>query len=349
MKQAFTLKLLQFWHTRTLIHFLLLPLSWLFQLISLLRYYYFRGKGPTSAKIPLIIVGNITVGGTGKTPLVAYLANYLHKQGYTPAILMHGYASSLNKNEISQVDTNSDVKKVGDEALWMASACKDITVLASRSRVLALPFIEKHFPKVDVIICDDGLQHYRLQRDIEIAVIDAQRRFGNGFCLPVGPLRESPQRLKRVDFIVANGKALENEWAMQTQLANTVTKLNDSHSQQTLDDFIGKKVHAVAGIGHPERFFNMLRDKGIKLIEHRFSDHHAYSNKDLTFDDNYPILMTEKDAVKCQRCEQGNIFVVRLEVKLPIEMMEQILRRLRSGQKATRHSRLPNLQATPPL
>lgn len=348
MKQVLISKLLEFWHKRTLVHYLFLPTAWLFQIIAYLRYHYFQFKGPAQAKVPVIIVGNITVGGTGKTPMVAYLAAYLRKQGYTPAILMHGYASALKKNEVSLVELSSDVKKVGDEALWMARTCQDITVLASRSRVLALSFIEKQFPLVDVIICDDGLQHYRLQRDIEIAVIDAKRRFGNGFCLPIGPLRESPRRLKRVDFIVANGQALTNEWAMQTQLANTVTMLN-SNRQRTLDDFVGKTVHAVAGIGHPDRFFNMLRDKGIKLIEHRFNDHHMFSNKDFVFEDKYPVLMTEKDAVKCQHLAIDNTFIVSLEVTLPIEMMEQILRRLRSGQKATRHSCLPHLQATPPV
>ncbi len=349
MKQKIASWVHYFWHRKTILSYCLLPLAWLFQLIVLLRYYYFKMKGPVKANVPVVIVGNISVGGTGKTPLVAKLANYLYEQGFRPVILMHGYASRLPKGETLRVWPSSNVTLVGDEALLMAQNCKDMPVIVTRSRTQAIPFIEKHFPQTNVILCDDGLQHYALHRDIEIAVIDANRRFGNGFSLPIGPLRETPSRLNRVDFVVAHGGAQKNEYLMRSELAQDVTALGGENSHSTLQNFVGKKVHAVAGIGHPERFFTMLREKGIEVIEHPFGDHHDFVQQDFNFSDDLPILMTQKDAVKCARLELNNAFTVSLSVSLETAFLNNLLRRLDNGQKAARHSGLPHLQTTPPV
>ncbi len=349
MKSRLETFVLSFWHRKTWLCYALAPLSWIFQSLSWLRYHYLLWKGPYRANKPVIIVGNISVGGTGKTPLVAALAQTLQSKGFHPAIIMHGYGSNLKKGEVVCVSSNLLAQNIGDEALFMARKCKDMVVVASRSRVNALKLIEKQFEQVDVIICDDGLQHYAIERDIEIAVLDAKRRFGNGFCLPIGPLRESPRRLKRVDFIVAKGEAKGDEWSMHTQLQDHIYSLHDKNESATLAQFRAKVVHAVAGIGHPKRFFDMLRQAGIEVIEHPFADHHAFALKDFDFKDEYPIFMTEKDAVKCGQFPIPNAYVVPLTVKLEDKFLDKLLRRLQDGQKALRHSRLSHLQATPRL
>ncbi|MGD9591174.1 MAG: tetraacyldisaccharide 4'-kinase [Candidatus Berkiella sp.] len=349
IKQKLAIMVLDFWHRKSLLSYCLLPLAWAFMLIVKCRYYYYQFKGPISAKVPLIIVGNITVGGTGKTPLVAKLAQFLHENHYKPLILMHGYASHLPKGQTQRVWPSSNVNLVGDEALLMAQNCQDIPVLVTRKRSKALSYIEKYFPDIDVIICDDGLQHYALARDIEIAVIDANRRFGNGFCLPVGPLRESTSRLKQVDFVIAHGSAQKDEYLMKSELAQEVLSLEDENNKCLLERFVGKTVHAVAGIGHPQRFFTMLREKGIEVIEHSFSDHHRYVLSDFHFNQNFPILMTQKDAVKCARLGLKNAYTVSLCTTLDTAFLNNLLRRLDNGQKAARHSGMPHLQATPPV
>ncbi len=338
-----------FWHRKNFLNFFLYPFSLVFQFISFLRYvYYTRFLKPTAASVPLLIVGNISVGGTGKTPLVGFLAQFLKSKGYHPGIIMHGYASNLKKDEVKTVEMTSQGVEVGDEALLMArkTGCP---IVASRKRTKAVSYLQQNFPEVDIILCDDGLQHYRLARDIEIAVIDGERRFGNGMCLPAGPLRESPRRLKTVDFVVTNGTALLGEWPMSVSLRQNLYQVNASGKIQALNDFVGQTVHVVAGIGHPMKFFNMCRREGIHVIEHPFPDHHHFVSADLQFNDDYPILMTEKDAVKCQSFAGQNVWAASLEVSLPIEFMENLLRRIKSGQKATRHISLPDLQATPPL
>jgi tetraacyldisaccharide 4'-kinase len=340
-------QLLNFWYSNSVFAYLLLPLSWLYQLITYIRYQYLLLKGPARFHIPVIIVGNISLGGTGKTPLVGWLANELKARGYHPGIIMHGYASSLKGSQVMTVKPSSCASQVGDEALLLAKKYP-FPMVAGRLRVNAIDHLIQQNPQVDIIICDDGLQHYKLARDIEIAVIDGQRRMGNGFCLPAGPLRESPKRLKTVDFVVATGEGLQNEWPMSRHLAKNVQHVTLAQTR-SLDDFIGQTVHAIAGIGDPNRFFKMLQDKGINVIKHPFDDHYQYTQASLHFADDYPILMTEKDAVKCQEIAPFNAWAVLLEVSLPKEFTENLLRRLKSGQKITRHPCLPDLQATPPL
>lgn len=344
--QQVTSYVLACWHRKSFFAYLLLPFSWLFQLLSYLRRCYYRRIQKARFKAAVIIVGNISVGGTGKTPLVGWLAEFLLNQGFKPGIVMHGYGTKERK--LIEVTAASDVKEVGDEALLLAkkSGCP---MVAGRNRPQAVNSLLSAFPDVDIVICDDGLQHYALDRDIEIAVIDGQRRLGNGFCLPAGPLRESPKRLKEVDFVVTNGKALKGEWQMTTALSLTIHQVVNPQNNGSLEDFVGKTVHAVAGIGHPERFFSMLRSKGINIIEHRFEDHHAFNVEDLDFSDSLPILMTEKDAVKCQRFAPLKAWFVPLVVNISEEFSNILLRRIHSGQKIARYSSLPHLQATSSL
>jgi tetraacyldisaccharide 4'-kinase len=344
-----TTHVLDQWHRQSFTTFLLVPFSWIFRGVTLLRrFWYTRIKKPVAFNVPVIVVGNITVGGTGKTPLVAWLVEYLKKQGFTPGIVIRGYKGRLPSNVIKQVQADTCSSLVGDEAVLLYQKTR-VPVVVGQNRVKAAQYLLKHCKKVDVIISDDGLQHYALARDIEIAVIDGQRRLGNGFCLPAGPLRERPARLKSVDFVVVNGVAQENEYAMRAHLGETVQQVNWPHQIQPLANFKGKRVHAVAGIGNPDRFFNMLRAQGIELVEHVFSDHHRFVKADILFTENIPILMTEKDAVKCRNIATNKVWSVPLAVELPPVFCEQLLWRLADGQEVTRNISLSNLQAAAPV
>ncbi|MBL4647987.1 MAG: tetraacyldisaccharide 4'-kinase [Gammaproteobacteria bacterium] len=278
-------------------NYLLLPFSWCFQGIVYCRRLLYRYQCISVNKIsaPVIIVGNITVGGTGKTPLVIYLANYLQQQGYRPGIISRGYGSKVMQPQY--VNQQSSASEVGDEPVLIVQHV-DCPLVVSPNRVAAAQTLLRHH-HCDIIISDDGLQHYALARDIEIAVIDGQRRLGNGFCLPTGPLREGKQRLAQVDFVVCNGNQVEPGEYMMQFMPQYFHNMKNS-SQQALKAWQGKTVHAVAGVGNPSRFFTGLRELGLIIIEHPFADHHPFSVNDLFFPDDLPIVMTEKDAVKCR-------------------------------------------------
>ncbi len=281
-----------------------LPLSWLFLLLIKLRLFLYKLRLLRSYQVdaPVIVVGNITVGGTGKTPLVTWLVTLLKKAGYKPGIVTRGYGGKAERWP-QQVRPDSDPVVVGDEPVLLAQRC-DCPIVASPNRVEAAQALLKH-SECDIIITDDGLQHYRLQRDIEIVVVDGDRRFGNRSCLPAGPLREPLSRLKSVDYIVTNGMAGRGEFAMKLTPSNFISLTNPQQSL-ALTEFKGKTVHAIAGIGNPQRFFNLLKSHGIEVVEHPFEDHYAYSEQDLAFGDQLPVLMTEKDAVKCRRIARSN-------------------------------------------
>lgn len=244
---------------------------------------------------PVVIVGNISVGGSGKTPLVAYLVKLLQKHGYRPGIVSRGYGGQATGWPLA-VSARSDPALVGDEPVLLARRCACPVVVAPDRVKAARQLLERYH--CDIVVSDDGLQHYRLQRDIEIAVVDGVRRFGNGFCLPAGPLREMPERLRSVDFVVVNGAATGAETAMTLSGANAVNLGNPAKTRQ-LAEFAAMPVHAVAAIADPGRFFKSLRRYGIKCIEHPFPDHHHFTAGELDFPADAPILMTEKDAVKC--------------------------------------------------
>jgi tetraacyldisaccharide 4'-kinase len=249
----------------------------------------------TQLSCPVIIVGNLSVGGTGKTPLVCWLAARLKERGLMPGIVTRGYGgSSRNVRLIGAAD---DPNIVGDESILLARRTS-VPVAAGRDRPAAAQLLVN--AGCNVIVSDDGLQHYALARDCEIVVIDGDRRFGNGWLLPAGPLRETPARLAAADAIVVNGgrALLEGALSMRLEAKRAVALVGGAARE--LDDFAGESVHALAGIGNPERFFNMLRAHGIEVTGHPLPDHARVKSEDISFPDQRPVLMTEKDAVKCQ-------------------------------------------------
>ena len=272
--------------------------------------------------VPVIVVGNITVGGSGKTPVVVWLVNLLKEQGYKPGIVSRGYGGKA-ESWPQQVRPDSDPRVVGDEAVLLARrSCCPMAV--DPNRPAAVKALLKH-TDVNIIISDDGMQHYALGRDIEIAVIDGQRRFGNGLFLPAGPLREPTSRLRKVDFRINNGGKPEPYETPMSLEFNEVINVHNPAMTKTIHDFKGKTVHAVAGIGNPGRFFDQLMRCGLLLKKHPFSDHHAFSKDDVLFDDEIPVLMTQKDAVKCERFENKNLWYVSVSANMKPELEKELL------------------------
>ncbi len=297
MKQNISRWLQDAWYKEMYISSALMPLSMFYDDYMRFRLFLYN-KGllkKTKCSVPVIIVGNITVGGTGKTPLILWLARFLREQGYKPGIISRGYGGNTDSWP-QWVDEQSNPEQVGDEAVLMAKRA-DCPIAVGPERVKAAQMILDK-TDCDVILSDDGLQHYALDRDIEIAVIDGDRRFGNGYTLPCGPLREPIERLNKVDLIIVNGVASEeNEFSMIIQ-GDTVVNLA-TQEQKLLTEFENSPCHAVAGIGNPKRFFDLLKQESISIECHAYPDHHLFNVDDITFDDDKPILMTEKDAVKC--------------------------------------------------
>lgn len=279
------------WHTQKFWGWLLWPFTQIFMLIIFLRQYLYKKNILASYKapVPVVVIGNISVGGTGKTPLVIYIAKLLQEMGLRPGIVLRGYKGIAVGTVF--VQKNSDPKFVGDEAVLLAQRC-NCPVAIDKLRVNAVKMlIAKH--NVNIILCDDGLQHYALKRDIEIAVSDVEHGFGNRHCLPMGPLREPIKRLQSVDINIVSGQDMHLEF-------NNVYSLLHLQKNKVIDNFAGQKVHAIAGIGMPDKFFQSLRNKGINVIPHAYPDHHAFKMQDINFPDKLPVLMTEKDAVKCR-------------------------------------------------
>jgi tetraacyldisaccharide 4'-kinase len=248
------------------------------------------------AGIPVIAIGNLTVGGSGKTPLAIHVAELLKAQRWSPAIVSRGYGGSVSAPR--GVSLASDPAEVGDEPVLMArrSGCP---VWVGPDRVAVIAALRLEHPECDLVILDDGLQHYALRRDIEIAVVDA-RGFGNGFMLPAGPLREPRTRLWTVDAVVAHGTDQVKGYSMRLE-GDEVHRATDARERRPVRAFAGQRVHAVAGIGDPNRFFLHLAKLGVTVVPHPFPDHHPFRAADLDFGDDAPVLMTEKDAVKCKR------------------------------------------------
>jgi len=292
---------------------LFLPVSWLFsQLVKIRRFAYDNGwKQTQSFPVPIIVVGNISVGGSGKTPLVIWVVELLKNAGYQPAIISRGYKGKAG-NWPQQVREDSDPIIVGDEAVLLARRCK-CPIAVGPDRCAAIEALLEH-TDCNVIVSDDGLQHYAMQRDIEIAVVDGVRRYGNHRLLPAGPLREPVSRLDNVDFVVSNGIAGRGEYAMSVKGLMARNLVSDK--VQGLERFSGQRVHAVCGIGNPDRFFTALKKFDIDLIEHTYSDHHPFNEKDVCFDDDLPVLMTEKDAVKCQRFQNQQHWFIPVQAEL---------------------------------
>lgn len=258
----------------------------------------------------MVVVGNITVGGAGKTPLIIALAELLRNRGYNIGIVTRGYGGQVDDVPV-MVTKESQATLVGDESVLLARRT-NVPVVVCANRVQAVKQLTAS-ASVDCVLCDDGLQHYALQRDLEIAVVDASYRFGNGFCLPAGPLRESIARLNSVDMTVYSGHA-RKQTKKQTKkrtkeqtggqagyslTGDTLVNLADGAIQKSILELSGATVHAIAGIASPDNFYNDLHNHGIETIDHSFGDHASFELSDITFDDDLPVLMTEKDAVKC--------------------------------------------------
>lgn len=278
----------------------------------------------------MVAIGNLTVGGSGKTPLVIHVAELLKSKGWRPAIVSRGYLGEARGGRADAqppraVSLASDPAEVGDEPVLMArrSGCP-VWVGADRAAV-ALRLRDEH-PDCDVIVMDDGLQHYGLRRDLEIAVVDA-RGFGNGMMLPAGPLREPRTRLWTVDVVVAHGTDRVKGFRMSLE-GDEAHRATDARERRRLAAFAGERAHAVAGIGDPERFFRHLAAHGVKAVPHPFPDHHPFVAADLEFGDAAPVLMTEKDAVKCKRFAKPTHWVLPVRAAPDAAFDAWLLRRL---------------------
>lgn len=299
------------------------PLAWLYGALTALRRTLYRLGALRRVRlpVPVLVIGNLTAGGTGKTPLTIALAEALHARGLRPGVVSRGHGGRQRGPIL--LDDAPDPADVGDEPCLIRAS--GVPVAVGRDRPAAAQLLVA--AGCDVLIADDGLQHYRLARDVEICVIDGARRFGNGRLLPAGPLREPLRRLARVDLRVCNGGTPQaGEYPMRLAGGDVVTL--DGTQRKPLADFAGRRVHAVAAIGHPGRFFASLRDAGIEVIEHAFADHHAFVAADLAFGDGLPVLMTDKDAVKCHAFARPDWWRVPVRAELPAAFFDALLAKL---------------------
>ncbi|MCL2523336.1 MAG: tetraacyldisaccharide 4'-kinase [Betaproteobacteria bacterium] len=306
---------------------LLLPAAALFWLLASLRR---RLIAPQRLPVPVVVVGNITIGGSGKTPLVLWLAECLRERGWRPGIVSRGYGSAGATPR--PVDAASSHAEVGDEPLLLVRR-GSAPVWVGRDRAAAGRALLAAHPEVDLLLCDDGLQHYRLARDVELAVFDG-RGAGNGCLLPAGPLREPLARLRTVDAVICNGavdprlRANTRRFAMHLR-PGPFYRLDRPDLTCAAEELAGRRLHALAGIGDPERFFRTLEALGLDFSRHPFPDHHAYSAADLAFAAAGTLLMTEKDAVKCAALTAREAWVLPVEAELPLALVELIEEKIR--------------------
>lgn len=325
------------WGRRGAIAWLLWPASLFFGVVVFFRRLFFRFHLLKSHKagIPVIVVGNLTAGGSGKTPLVLRIAEILKEHHWQPGIVSRGYlggarAAGGSAQQPREASIASDPAEVGDEPILLArrSGCP---VWVAPEREAACRALRAQHPECNVIVTDDGLQHYALARDIEICVVD-RRGFGNGFLLPAGPLREPPSRLSSCAAVITHGCLEVKGYAMQLQGENLV-RMTDARDVRAAKSFAGQKVHAVAGIGDPQRFFLQLAGFGLKVVPHPFPDHHPFRAEELEFGDGAPVVMTEKDAVKCKRFAKEHHWVFPVSASLDSAFERWLLEKL-SGSKA---------------
>jgi tetraacyldisaccharide 4'-kinase len=318
------------WYRRGAAAWLLWPASLAFGLLVFSRRLLYRVRVLKSVHpgVPVVVVGNISVGGSGKTPLVLWIAELLKARGWTPAIVSRGYGGTVREPRAASVA--SEPGETGDEPVVLArrSGCP-VWIGADRVKVTAA--LRARHPEVDALILDDGLQHYALRRDVEIAVVDA-RGLGNGWLLPAGPLREPPRRLRSVHAVVSHqapdlGAGNLNVFAMRLE-GEMAHRMTDARERQPLLAWRGQRVHAVAGIGDPGRFFTHVERLGPAVVPHPFPDHHRFVPEELDFGDGLPVLMTEKDAVKLRGHARANWWVLPVTAKLDPAFGDWLLRTL---------------------
>ena len=313
----------------------LLPLALLFAAITALRRSLFRSGllQTVRLRVPVIVVGNITAGGTGKTPLVLWLVARLAVNGFRPGIVTRGYCA-VDAGP-AEVAPSGDPRDQGDEPVLLAQR-SGVPVWRGADRVAAANALLAANPGCNVIVSDDGLQHYRLARDIEIALVDGASGFGNGLLMPAGPLREPPSRLARCDFLVIKGASrtalpLPRPAVAMSLAPGRFRNLLDPATTVDAAAFGHRVLHAVAGIGRPQQFFDTLAALGLRFERHPFPDHHAYSAVDFAFAGSATVVMTEKDAVKCAAFATMNFWVLPVDAVLPEGFLERVLERLRHG------------------
>lgn len=281
---------------------LLLPLVPLYCLLQALHRWWGKRR-QVRHPVPVVVVGNLTVGGTGKTPLVVWLVQQAQGLGLCPGVVARGYRQQYG---------------LADEAALVQQRTGAPVVVDADRNAAIRRLLQQH--GCGLVIADDGLQHYRMGRDLEIAVLDGQRGHGNGWCLPAGPLREPLARLRQCDFVVVNGTDMQLQGDVAINLADG--------TRQPLAAWAGQTVHAVAGIGNPERFFALLQAAGMQVVPHPFPDHHPFMPADLGFADGLPILLTEKDAVKCRHFATAQHWYVPVEAVLAPALADALRQRL---------------------
>lgn len=293
------------WYGGSRLAFVLLPLSWLYGIVVRLMR---RWVSETLYVSPIIVIGNLTVGGTGKTPVVMHMVRLLQADGIKPGIVSRGYGGHIAKYP-HIVEPDDTAEQVGDEVKLLYEKT-DCPIVISPNRRKAVHKMLAHY-KVDVILSDDGLQHFQMPRQMEIIIIDGKRMFGNGFLLPAGPLREPTQRLTDAWFVLINGGRQRN-----FRLAPKMVVNMQSGEERPFNCFAGHKIHACAGIGNAQSFFEILHTTGALVQTHEFPDHHSYTREDLVFGDDRPIVMTEKDEIKCRAFATGNMWVLQTDMHM---------------------------------
>ncbi|MCX8957390.1 tetraacyldisaccharide 4'-kinase [Erwinia psidii] len=312
------------WSGRSALYLLLLPLSWLYGLIAtLIRFSYLLGwRKAWRAAVPVVVVGNLTAGGNGKTPVVIWLVQALQQRGLRPGVVSRGYGGKAEGYPLVLNDRTTTAQ-AGDEPVLIYQRTGVAVAVSPRRKEAVQALLAGG--EIDVIITDDGLQHYALARDLEIVVVDGQRRFGNGWWLPAGPMRERASRLKSVDAIITNGgEALAGELPMRLVPGDAVNlRTGEICTLNALENVV-----AMAGIGHPPRFFSTLRQQGlIPIREVPFADHQHYSYIQLAslVAEDQVLLMTEKDAVKARAFAAANWWYLPVEAQLPVSASEALL------------------------
>ena len=321
-----------FWRQRGARALALWPLALVFGALARLRRRWLR---PQQVGVPVIVVGNISVGGSGKTPVVLWLVEQLQAAGYRPGVVSRGHGGQVSG--VAEVPPDGDPRHYGDEPVLMAREC-GCPLVVGRDRPAAAAELLRLHPHCNVIVADDGMQHYRLARDCEIAVVD-EVTLGNGWLLPAGPLREPLSRLAEVDLVIAHGalsprlqRQLNTQAVFPMQLqGGELRQLRDPSQRLALAALAGQRVHAVAGIGQPRRFFDRLAAAGIEVLAHPFPDHHDFDAGDLAFGDALPILMTAKDAVKCRSFASPQCWELPVRAQIGSGAAERILEILENG------------------